>query len=107
MLTGLTVTVSPDTIGIRDQADERSVHLFDTSTGKPLNDGKPFIHKQEIAEIALDQIGKYLYEYFLYPNCFYSIAHFQFDLHIICHLLAFFYMFQVCRIKGSCLLLIR
>ena len=75
MLTGLTVTVSPDTIGIRDQADERSVHLFDTSTGKPLNDGKPFIHKQEIAEIALDQIGKYLYEYFVVtkPFLFYCL----------------------------------
>ena len=70
MLTGLTVTVSPDTIGIRDQADERSVHLFDTSTGKPLNDGKPFIHKQEIAEIALDQIGNYLQEYFVVSKSF-------------------------------------
>ena len=59
-LTALTVTVSPDTIGVRDQADERCVHLFDTSTGKPLNDGKPFKHKQEIAEIALDQIGNIL-----------------------------------------------
>ena len=57
MLTALTVTISPDTIGIRDQVDEKSVHLFDASTGKPLNDGKPFNHKQEIAEIALDQIG--------------------------------------------------
>ena len=70
MLTGLTVTVSPDTIGIRDQADEKSVHLFDTSTGKPLNDGKPFIHKQEIAEIALDQIGKYLKEYVVVSKLF-------------------------------------
>ena len=66
MLTSLTVTVSPDTIGIRDQADERSVHLFDTSTGKPLNDGKPFVHKQEIAEIALDQIGKHFSDGFYY-----------------------------------------
>ena len=61
MLTSLTVTVSPDTIGIRDQTDEKSVHLFDTSTGKPLNDGKPFVHKQEIAEIALDQIGEHIF----------------------------------------------
>ena len=60
MLTSVTVTVSPDTIGVRDQADEKSVHLFDSSSGKPLNDGKPFTHKQEIAEIALDQIGKHI-----------------------------------------------
>ena len=65
MLTALTVTISPDTIGIRDQVDEKSVHLFDASTGKPLNDGKPFTHKQEIAEIALDQIGKqFRFSYF-------------------------------------------
>ena len=33
------------------------VHLFDANTGKPLNDGKPFQHRLEIAEIALDQTG--------------------------------------------------
>ena len=44
-LTALTMTISPYTIGVRDQADERNVHLFDTSTGKPLNDGKPFTHQ--------------------------------------------------------------
>jgi intraflagellar transport protein 80 len=32
----------------RDQVDEKNVHLFDTSTGKPLNDGKPFTHRQEV-----------------------------------------------------------
>ena len=52
-----TVSVSVDTIAVRDQNDERNVHLFDASTGKPLNDGKPFVHRQEIAEIELDQIG--------------------------------------------------
>lgn len=46
-----------DAIAVRDQNDERNVHLFDASTGKPLNDGKPFVHRQEIAEIELDQIG--------------------------------------------------
>ena len=30
---------------VHDQADERTVHLFDTSTGKPLNDGKAFTHQ--------------------------------------------------------------
>ena len=39
ILTGVTVTISPDSIGVRDQTDERSVHLFDTSTGKPINEG--------------------------------------------------------------------
>ena len=32
------------------------VHLFDAMTGKALNDGKPWEHKVEIAEVALDQV---------------------------------------------------
>lgn len=40
MLTSATVSLSPDTIAIRDQVDERVVHLFDATSGKPLNDGK-------------------------------------------------------------------
>ena len=57
-LTEATVSLSPDTIAVRDTSDEKSVHLFDASTGKPLNDGKPFVNRnQEIAEIALDQTG--------------------------------------------------
>ena len=33
---------STDTLAIRDQTDEKIVHLFDAASGKPLNDGKPF-----------------------------------------------------------------
>ena len=44
-LNGATVSLSGDTIAIRDQNDERNVHLFDASSGKPLNDGKPFTHR--------------------------------------------------------------
>ncbi len=50
--------MSPDTIAIRDQNDEKVVHLFDASTGKPLNDGKPFSHRLEVSEVALDQVNK-------------------------------------------------
>lgn len=32
------------------------VHLFDASSGKPLNDGKLWIHKIEIRIVALDQV---------------------------------------------------
>ena len=57
-LNAAAVSVCNDTIAIRDQTDERNVHLFDASNGKPLNDGgKPLTHRQEIAEIALDKIG--------------------------------------------------
>ena len=48
--------MSPDTIAIRDQNDEKVVHLFDASTGKPLNDGKPFSHRLDVSEVALDQV---------------------------------------------------
>ena len=41
MLTLHTVSVSPDTIAIRDAMDDKAVHLFDATSGKPLNDGKP------------------------------------------------------------------
>jgi intraflagellar transport protein 80 len=51
------VSVSPDTIAIRDQNDEKVVHLFDASTGKPLNDGKPFSHRLDVSEVALDQVS--------------------------------------------------
>ena len=57
MLTSASVSLSPDTIAIRDQLDEKNVHFFDTSSGKQLNDGKPFQHRLEIAEVALDQVG--------------------------------------------------
>ena len=42
MLTSATVSLSADTLAIRDQMDEKIVHLFDATSGKPLNDGKPF-----------------------------------------------------------------
>ena len=44
-LNAMTVSLSGDTVAIRDQNDERNVHLFDASSGKPLNDGKPFTHR--------------------------------------------------------------
>ena len=40
MLTLHTVSVSPDTIAIRDAMDDKAVHLFDATSGKPLNDGR-------------------------------------------------------------------
>ncbi|KAK2150951.1 hypothetical protein LSH36_381g02111 [Paralvinella palmiformis] len=52
-----TVSLSDDTIAIRDKNDEKTVNLFETSNGKPLGDGKPFQHSTEIMEIALDQCG--------------------------------------------------
>ena len=39
------------------QADEKTVHLLDSNTGKPLGDGRPYTHRQEVVEVALEQTG--------------------------------------------------
>ncbi|XP_064418295.1 intraflagellar transport protein 80 homolog isoform X1 [Latimeria chalumnae] len=56
-LNALTVSLSNDTIAVKDKTDEKVIYLFDALTGKPLGDGKPLLHKIEIMEIALDQFG--------------------------------------------------
>ncbi|CAL4111796.1 unnamed protein product, partial [Meganyctiphanes norvegica] len=57
VLNARTVSLSNDTLAIRDKTDEKLVHLFDATTGKALNDGKPWAHKLEVLEVALDQVG--------------------------------------------------
>ncbi|KAJ8310611.1 hypothetical protein KUTeg_012476 [Tegillarca granosa] len=52
-----TVSLSNDTVVMRDKADEKVIYAFDTQTGKPLGDGKPISHKLEVMEVALDQCG--------------------------------------------------
>uniref|UniRef100_A0A8C4X7R3 Intraflagellar transport 80 homolog (Chlamydomonas) n=1 Tax=Erpetoichthys calabaricus TaxID=27687 RepID=A0A8C4X7R3_ERPCA len=56
-LNSQTISLSNDTIAIRDKADEKAVFLIDALSGKPLGDGKSLLHKMEIMEIALDQYG--------------------------------------------------
>ncbi|CAH1781800.1 unnamed protein product [Owenia fusiformis] len=57
ILNTLTVTISNDTIAIRDKTDEKVIHLFDATTGKSMGDGKPLSHKLEVMEVELDQCG--------------------------------------------------
>lgn len=57
ILNAQTVSLSNDTIAIKDKADGKIIFLFEASTGKPLGDGKLLSHKNEILEIALDQKG--------------------------------------------------
>ncbi|XP_069928689.1 intraflagellar transport protein 80 homolog isoform X2 [Oryctolagus cuniculus] len=57
ILNAQTVSLSNDTIAIKDKADEKIIFLFEATTGKPLGDGKLLSHKNEILEIALDQKG--------------------------------------------------
>ncbi|XP_063349936.1 intraflagellar transport protein 80 homolog isoform X1 [Pelmatolapia mariae] len=57
ILNAQSVSLSNDTIAIRDKSDDKVILLFDALTGKALGDGKPLTHKQEVLEIALDQCG--------------------------------------------------
>ncbi|XP_048859543.1 intraflagellar transport protein 80 homolog isoform X3 [Brienomyrus brachyistius] len=57
ILSAQAVSLSNDTVAVRDKVDEKVVFLFDALTGKPLGDGKPLTHKTEVMAIALDQCG--------------------------------------------------
>ncbi|XP_042903024.1 intraflagellar transport protein 80 homolog [Parasteatoda tepidariorum] len=52
-----TVSLSNDTVAVRNKGDEKIIHIFDAVTGKYVPDGKPFTHKMEVLEVALDQCG--------------------------------------------------
>ncbi|XP_050395102.1 intraflagellar transport protein 80 homolog [Patella vulgata] len=52
-----TISLSNDTIAIRDKTDEKLIYVFDAQTGKVMGDGKPISHKLEVIEVALDQCG--------------------------------------------------
>ena len=49
------VSLSNDTIAIRDRADEKALYFFEALNGKPIGDGKPVKHATDIVEIALNQ----------------------------------------------------
>ncbi|KAJ9601816.1 hypothetical protein L9F63_000044 [Diploptera punctata] len=51
------VSISPDTIAVRDQNDDKLVYLFELSTGRSLVDLPPLKHTSGIAEVALNQAG--------------------------------------------------
>ncbi|KAM6961470.1 intraflagellar transport protein 80 homolog [Aplochiton taeniatus] len=57
VLNAQAVSLSNDTLAIRDKTDEKVVFLFDALSGKALGDGKPLTHKMEVVQIALDQCG--------------------------------------------------
>lgn len=57
LMNKLTVSLSNDTLAIRSKQDEKVIHVFDTSSGRPVGDGKPISHALEVVEVALDQMG--------------------------------------------------
>nr|XP_009666819.1 PREDICTED: intraflagellar transport protein 80 homolog isoform X2 [Struthio camelus australis] len=57
VLNAQTVSLSNDTLAIKDQADGKVIYILEALSGKLLGDGRPLTHKTEIVEIALDQKG--------------------------------------------------
>uniref|UniRef100_A0A1A8JRP5 Intraflagellar transport 80 homolog n=1 Tax=Nothobranchius kuhntae TaxID=321403 RepID=A0A1A8JRP5_NOTKU len=57
LLNAQSVSLSNDTVAIRDQNEEKVILFFDIMSGKSVGDGKPVTHKLEVVEIALDQCG--------------------------------------------------
>ncbi|XP_026138840.1 intraflagellar transport protein 80 homolog isoform X2 [Carassius auratus] len=57
ILSSQSISLSNDSIAIRDTSDERVVFLFEAQTGKAIGDGKPLTHKIEVVFVALDQCG--------------------------------------------------
>ncbi|CAF1477767.1 unnamed protein product [Adineta ricciae] len=51
-----TVSLSPDTIAVRDSSDTKSIAFFDIN-GKPIGDGKSVSHTYDVMHLALDQTG--------------------------------------------------
>ncbi|KAJ3393213.1 Intraflagellar transport protein 80 [Lobulomyces angularis] len=52
------ISISGDTLAIKDRTDEKSIYLFDVTTGTPLasvSGGGPFRHSIEVMELALNQ----------------------------------------------------
>lgn len=57
LLNQQTVSLSEDTLAIRDKTNEKLIHLFEVLSGKSVGDGKPLTHETEVMEIALDKAG--------------------------------------------------
>ncbi|KAJ3051223.1 Intraflagellar transport protein 80 [Rhizophlyctis rosea] len=53
-ITVQTIALSNDTLAVRDSADDKAIHIFDTTTGRPIST-QPFKHTMEISELALSQ----------------------------------------------------
>ncbi|KAI8620753.1 WD40-repeat-containing domain protein [Chytriomyces sp. MP71] len=55
-ITSPSITLSNDTLAIKDRADEKLIYIFEVSTGRLIGDGSPFKLQTEAIEIALNQI---------------------------------------------------
>ncbi|XP_039264339.1 intraflagellar transport protein 80 homolog [Styela clava] len=57
LLSNHILSLSKDAFAIRDNNEHRAVTVFETSSGKPLNDNKPILHKLEVQQLCLSQCG--------------------------------------------------
>ncbi|GAA50697.1 intraflagellar transport protein 80 homolog [Clonorchis sinensis] len=54
--------LSNDTIAVKNGMDEKTIYLFETASGKPIGDGKPIVHSNDVVQIGLDQCGPPLHQ---------------------------------------------
>ncbi|XP_032237699.1 intraflagellar transport protein 80 homolog isoform X2 [Nematostella vectensis] len=52
-----TVSLSNDTLAIKDRKDEKVIYLFEASSGRAVGSGEPLTHTMEVMELALNQCG--------------------------------------------------
>lgn len=55
-LNSQTMSLSSDTLAVRDKTDEKAIYLFEVQSGRMIGD-KPIKHFLEVSEIALDRHG--------------------------------------------------
>ncbi|KAH9277413.1 hypothetical protein BASA83_000284 [Batrachochytrium salamandrivorans] len=53
-ITAHTISISDDTLAIKDHSDERAIYLFDVVSGRQIGEA-PLKHSQEILQVALSQ----------------------------------------------------
>lgn len=52
-----TITISNDTVVIRDKRDPKALHVFDAVNGRELNEGQLIQHKTDVESVCLSQFG--------------------------------------------------
>lgn len=57
MLNSNTLTISTDVLALKDSKDEKIVHLFDTASGRPLDNSPTVTHSNQVVQISLSQCG--------------------------------------------------
>eukprot|EP00842_Homolaphlyctis_polyrhiza_P004118 jgi/Hompol1/4707/HPOL_002297-RA len=54
-ITPQNISLSNDTLAVKDHTDEKAIYLFDVASGRQLSPDGPLKHAQEVLEVALNQ----------------------------------------------------